>query len=671
MRISPQSPSAAESPIEAMTSNSADARPEPMTAEAAGGAEEQTTKTSPGEIDARRAQQLLERSATLAGRGDMGAALLATRQALALAPSNVEGHLLLARLLERGRDFGGARTAYGKVVQLAPERTAARDNFQRLNAYLEQSQGAARQFHFDSDELFDARPGQTTPLNAAPVVVPVEAPNGDIGDSGDSMEMFDQSMLPSVEARLPPTRGEMAVEKPIEAPVEAPVEVPVSVEAASANGTPDGIADGIADRRKNNVPVATERRRSPALGAAPLIAAAIPAPVLAPVIARPLTARASDNIYDLDAGLRAGASASTPPLTPRAPLDLAMPGGASTPLWQQVATRPSFFARTLPVVAVALLGLGFLSWARGRAVSKVVAPDSTVVAQATAQEISDSTGTVTAPGALAPANNSGSNAGTPATDAAGFPISNAPATFTAPSAQSASSGAPDAALGRNSGPSTTARASNRAISGGNARAPRRGLPSPRPVPNFPGVSLAPAPIPPASLRSSLPGAAGQNGGGNIILPSPSIELPSAPVQRQRVLPPTDNGLNPAGAPGRGYVRITEGRVGSGVVPSQPGNVARENENNANNAARSGQTDQAISQLSQAIRADSDNAGFRYQQRATLFLQRGDYSRASDDFQSAISAYQSQISRGDNVAQAKSGLNSARSGLTLSLAGQRG
>ena len=568
---------------------------------------------------------------------------------------------MLARLLERGRDFGGARAAYEKMVQLAPERADARENLQRLSTYLDQSQGAARQFHFDSDELFGSKPTETMPAETAPVATSADTAVLD----ADSMEMFDQSMLPSVEARLPPAR--------LETPSENPIETPVAANAAAP-------AERVEERRKNNVPVATERRRAPSLVAAPLVptpiqapAPVVAAPVVAPVVAKPLVARASDNIYDLDAGLNAGA----PPLTPRAALDLDMPGGATTPLWQQVVARPSFFARTLPVVAVALLSLGFLSWARGRAVSKVVAPAPIVMGQSplpTAQEVSTSTAT-TNPGAVVPANNAANaNTNAPATDAAGFPISNAPATFTAPPAQNASGGAPNAATGSNTGannnaPSTTARASNRATN--NARAPRRNLPSPRPVPSFPNVSLAPAPIPPASVRNPLPSAGGQNGGGNIILPSPSIEMPSAPVQRQRVLPPTDNGLNPAGAPGRGYVRVTEGRVGTGVMPSQPSNVARENENNANASARNGQTDQAISQLSQAIRADSDNAGFRYQQRAMLFLQRGDYNRASDDFQSAISAYQNQISSGNNVAQAKSGLNSARSGLTLALAGKRG
>ena len=245
-----------------------------------------------------------------------------------------------------------------------------------------------------------------------------------------------------------------------------------------------------------------------------------------------------------------------------------------------------------------------------------------------------------------------------------------PFTFQAPATNNAAT--PGNALAGNGANSATARASNRNFNAASApRFGRRVLPLPRAVPSFPGVSLAPAPIPPASVRDIARAGVPQNGGGNIVLPNPSIDLPSAPVPRQRVLPPDDNGLNPAGAPGRGYVRITEGRVGNGVIPVQPGGAARQNENNANDAARNGQTDQAISQLSEAIRADSDNAGFRYQQRATLFLQRGDYGRASDDFQSAISAYQNQINNGDDVAQARRGLNSARSGLSLALAGRRG
>ena len=148
MRISPKSPS----PPDALAQAIADQV-----------AAEQTPKTSPAAIDARRAQQLLERANSLAGRGDLGAAILATRQSMALAPGSIEGQLLLADLLERNRDFSGARAAYQKGVQLAPDRADARDSVARLSAYLEQSQDAARQFHFDSDELFAPQSNSDAP----------------------------------------------------------------------------------------------------------------------------------------------------------------------------------------------------------------------------------------------------------------------------------------------------------------------------------------------------------------------------------------------------------------------------------------------------------------------------------------------------------------------------
>ena len=243
------------------------------------------TPSSPGAIDARRAHQLLERAASLAARGDMGAAVLATRQSLALAPTSVEGHLLLARVLERKRDFGGARTAYEKIVQLAPDRADARDNLARLNLYLEQSQGTARQFHFDEGELFAPEADEITTNIAPENGTPIEA----APDEFDSMEMFDQSMLPAIEARLPPSREDAASG-------ETRVETPKSIASPTVES-----AQPVGERRKNNVPVATERRRRPAapvpLQPAPLVAA-VAAPVAtapivtAPVVTAPVARRA-------------------------------------------------------------------------------------------------------------------------------------------------------------------------------------------------------------------------------------------------------------------------------------------------------------------------------------------------------------------------------------------
>ena len=742
MRISPKSlsPSEALAKAKASAAIKEAARLEAVASEAAETAA--APKTSPVEIDARRAQQLLERAASLAERGDMGAAVLATRQSLALAPGNVTGHLQLAGLLERNRDFGGARAAYEKSVQLAPDRADARDNLTRLNVYLEKSQGAARQFQFDANELFDPanpvadRPISIAPVDAAPVAaapiaaapvaaapiaaapvlaMPAQAPIQTTPYV--DLEMFDESMLPSIEARLPPSRAEDVEAKTGE--VKTLGKETMAASKSAANEATTGRSE--VERRKHNVPVATERRRRPAANATVASALApapfVPTPVanasvanasVANVASKPATAAPlRPRIFPSDGngptpvatratGANMGAGASADASAFNVPLTLDLPPASAPPLWQQVIERPSFYARTLPLVGVALLSLGFLGWARGRVVSQVVAPASVEIAQAapdaTAQTATGQTATgqtATAQGAQnvgqqnpPDAASSPDAAPSPGADGGGFPISNAPFTFQAPPANSAPNtpGAPVNNAGNrgnfaaqgNNAPATTARASNRAANraASQPRFPARVLPPARPVPNFPSVSLAPAPILPGSIRSPIaPANSGQNGG-NIILPSPSIDLPSAPVTRQRVLPPGDNALNPAGSPNRGYVRVTEGRVGNGVIPTQPSNVARDNERSAGESARNGQTEQAISQMSQAIRADSDNAGFRYQQRATLFLQRGDYNRASDDFQSAISAYQNQIGRGDDVAQAKRGLNSARSGLALALAGKR-
>ena len=117
------------------------------------------------------------------------------------------------------------------------------------------------------------------------------------------------------------------------------------------------------------------------------------------------------------------------------------------------------------------------------------------------------------------------------------------------------------------------------------------------------------------------------------------------------------------------MRITQGRIGS-ALPQRPGGRASADERAAADAARAGSTDRAIDGLTAAINSSSSDAGFRFQQRASLFLQRGDYARAADDFQSAISAYNDQITRGEQVANARAGLRASRGGLNIALAGSR-
>lgn len=717
--------------------------------------------STPAQIEAKRAHQLLERAATLAERNDMAGAILAARQSLALAPGNAQGHAVLGGLLERANDYGGAKVAYEKSLQLAPQDLAAQANLARLSARLQQSQGAARQFSFDEAELYPgaepaakletapsapAEPISIAPVVAAPVAAnavvaaPVAASDAsaqsdEAGDEADDFLDIDpeialsyapaepsavatssaamtpevEALLSNIEARLPPSRADIeALEKARSLAAPAIVVTPApsapSAQAApdpdivftsalpvvankpvSESGAPNRVAgrgqgaplrpmplvydeagvplplesasaggQRVADRRQNSVPVANDRRQVGARRAAPAAVAATAANGAASTpVAKPLVAAARPMAQPLALNL--------PVVTP---------AGAPVSRWQQIAKGPAFYTRILPFAGLALLGLGLLGWALGRSATPPAPVAPTQIAGAPAPAVGPAEAQNPAPGApvvvpnAAPGDlNSGRS----------FPITNepvAPATTTQTTAPNVA--APAQA-------NTPARSTPGARTGNGAPVASRPAPrvASRPAPNFPSVSLAPAPIPPAAVQNNRGNAnsSANAGSNNIILPRPQVDLPAASAPPASVLPPSDNGLNPAGSPNRGFVRV-EGGVGvngvgaGGTVPSQPAGVARQNEQNAVEAARNGQTEQAINQLSQAIRADSDNAGFRYQQRAALFLQRGDTSRARDDYQSAISAYQNQIARGDNVAAARRGLNSARSGLNVAIAGQR-
>ena len=743
--------------------------------------------STPAQIEARRAQQLLERAQGLAERGDMAAAILAARQSLALAPANAGGHAVLGELLERANDYAGATNAYEKSLQLAPQNSTVAGELTRLRARLEQSQGAARQFQFNEAELYPGAetgetprapetraaapvaeqivvaPNATTPNASAPTVVapefsedeqddfldidpdsalslaPAEAPaEASAATATEASEPESALLMANIEARLPPSRAEMeALEAATDqanetAPVQTTVIAPATKPAAPAtealnpfdqalaapaaemangatgngmagngatgNGASKGAATRrsspaplrpmaltfddaglpvplqpvvpssrrVAERRQTNVPVGTNRRQTPDRRTN----------VAAPVVAAPGLAGAD---------VAVARAASAPQIAPavaagaRAPIALNLPAPAPVaplPMWRQVANRPSFYARTLPLVGVALLGLGFLGWARSRAVAQFVAPVAPIaVADAPATTVSDPGAATANPASaepvLAPVVPDVA-AGTGAGNREGFPISSATAPPANPTEVTASTGTPAQPATGNRNPSarpapprTATRPATRAL--------------PRPAPNFPNV-LAPAPIPPQAVQTggtnpSGGGGAGGAGGGvpgggtDLVLPRPQINLPAPDAPPASVLPP-DKGLNPAGASDRGFVRVQGGVGTNGVVPAQPAGVARQSEQNASAAARQGQTDEAINQLSQAIRADADNAGFRYQQRAALFLQRGDNARARDDFQSAISAYQGQIARGENVAAARRGIQSARSGLNVALSASR-
>lgn len=137
------------------------------------------------EIDQRRARQLLDRSFRLTERGEMGAAILACRQSIALVPDNPAGYSMLGLLLERTGDHQHAIEAYEKVLELAPESVLERESLQRLRDARAGSQ-TTNIFHFDDSELFNddsgarsasaqsINPPATTPP-AVPVVTPAVA----------------------------------------------------------------------------------------------------------------------------------------------------------------------------------------------------------------------------------------------------------------------------------------------------------------------------------------------------------------------------------------------------------------------------------------------------------------------------------------------------------------
>ncbi len=152
------------------------------------------------EIDHRRAKQLLDRALLLSERGDLAGAILASRQAVALTPSEPSGYSLLGLLHERAGDLEKAINSYEKVLQLAPQSTLERDSLDRLKSTLE-SENSSVLFHFDDNELFE-EPAAI----ASPVVAAVEAPAQVAETASVTAKPIPQPVLnsaPSVQTALP------------------------------------------------------------------------------------------------------------------------------------------------------------------------------------------------------------------------------------------------------------------------------------------------------------------------------------------------------------------------------------------------------------------------------------------------------------------------------------
>ncbi len=659
-------------------------------ASAAPEAENDGERTSPAEIDARRARQLIDRALLLSERGDLNAALLACRQAVALDGKTAEPYALLATLLERSGDMNGAVKAYERVLEIAPGSSLERDSLERLKARLEK----APAFNFNSDELFgpdDDLPSLAPP--SADEVVSFDAPperdehgiEARLPPTSASLRSAPNASVPVPVASAPvvatPVVADVATAAPVvsaEAPMvfefdptpadtlpslsplataldgetiarvgttNAPLATPVSAPKAEASSGAPKIERRVAQRRQVNVPVSVEHRTQSERRVQTTRQGATFSPSVWPATAQGQNLRSA---VPAPLPVRPGLGNSGVSVVPTTalPHDFSFDAGApvKAPLWAQMMRGSSFFARTLPLVAIGVLGLGFLSWARSQAVAgytanstatptQVVPGTTTIVQTAPQQQGGTATGSVTAPAT---------------TGGGGVPITNA---TPAPGALGASaSNNPAPASGSNS----SRVASN--STGGARSAPVR---SNAGSPTFP-VPVAPAPVPPAPARSS-------DNGSTLVLPppqAPNTGNASPPIQVGSL---GGTPLNPGGSPQEGRIRITQGSLGGGrTAPPRSGTAARGEERAATAAAANGNQDRAITNLTNAINATGSDQGFLLQQRAMAFLDRGDSARAVEDFNASISAYQDQINRGENVASARAGINSARAGLNQAL-----
>jgi len=656
--------------------------------------------TSPQEIDARRAQQLLERAMHLSERGQLPAAILACRQAATLDPNTPAPFAMLGTLLERNGDVRGAMAAYERVLGLSPDSPLERDSLERLRSRIDR----APAFHFDPDELFndDAMlPSERallieervseTPHIESPLEAPIEArlpptstelnldgaSNGEKEDGGalDSLPAV-LSPLESAESGLPeilvPPPSAVSVDEP---PVAALESAPVSPVVGSAPRIEGGgagkpavsslaqaldaqtLAEAAAlaaatsaplttelprnstlapvqeiprtaprlerrqvERRQVNLPVAVERRQSPRRSATRMT---IGVPTNAP--------GAPTNAHWAPTN-----SATAPKVAPMK-FEFLEENPVPMPLWAQLLRGSSFFARTLPLVAVGALSLGFLSWARSRAVSleDARAANAPVAVPAATPEPFPTPVPTAAPLGTVAVNPTPPSGGLLVTNKIPTPTPAAPVAPAAPSAP-----------GANNSPRTGATAPRVASRPVAANIPRS-------APTFPRVPIpiAPAPVPPAPSNNGS--------GGNIILPPPRVDtsVPAPPIQ-------VGSALTPGGSARPNTIRITQGTIIRSAVPPRTGSLAKGSERDAAQAERTGQSERAINSLTNALGATGSDAGYLYQQRAMAFLQRGDATSASADFQASIRAYGDQINRGENVAAAQAGMRAARSGLAV-------
>jgi tetratricopeptide (TPR) repeat protein len=355
--------------------------------------------------------------------------------------------------------------------------------------------------------------------------------------------------------------------------------------------------------------------------------------------------------------------------------DSAIRAATVAPAWRRVAQRPTFYFRGLPLVAVTGVGLLFMTWGRNAALSRQ--PLAPVVGAAVDPAASSGSSTDTGagsavvdPGAVAPVPAVPGAAGTPVPGVAG-PGDSLPVTNQAVGANGAQANGNNGASAANGAPGSNGAGGNRSGGNGTGGASRRvpggdGAGSVvRPVPAFPSVNRSVAParpqnLPPARIESVPPAPASPRAG--------SASVPSSSGGSNAVSA-GGGPMNPSGNSGQGYITLSRPRPTA--APARPSNRANDAERAAAREGAAGRGGNALNTINEAIRADNGgDTGWRYQQRALLFLERGDYQRAADDFQTAIGAYRDQIRRGERTSEAQSGIRACQSGLSLALANLR-
>lgn len=651
--------------------------------------------TSAAVIDANRARKLLDRALQLSQRGDVPAAILACRQAVALDHDCFDGHVMLGQLLERQHDHKGAIAALEHALELSPDSVLERETLTRLQAQHGGNGTGTSTFQFDQEDL--------SPMAQNEAVVPVE---------DTEVEEFS-----NIGVRLPPTSQELAALAAAQVNNSAS-DAPSSEKIASASdvGFAGIAASAIAAVQARAEEAKTEAPAEPVVAPAVVVAALIssdaalpqepataasaivapvvdepaPAPdfdklIVEPAIAAPIVAKpdAQRQIHPTPVVPVTLRPATQRPTTLRAdttpkttiPANFQFPNAspAPMPIWAQMLRGSSFFGRTLPLVGIAALSLGFLSWARGRAASLENAQPGIVIDQT---PLTNNPAPTPNPNfAVVPDRSNAANPARNPNAQTGFTITNR-TPQPQPRTTVVTNPAPVASVPIPARPAINP-ANPRTGVRPNVRVAARPVAPNRPT-NERATSIAPAPVPAAGSNNS-----------NFNLAPPRIETTAPAPPRVQVLPPStapvanpNTGANAASSSGgapvnpagssaaeRGYIRITQGRVGAASAPARSENRNREDERTAATAARAGRTDRAIEGFTTAINRNSPNAGYLYQQRATAFLQRGDNARAAEDFQSAITSYQDQLNRNDNANDARAGIRAARSGLNVALAGR--